>query len=201
LHLSTLRALRRSGPVIAPFGSRAWLTARGVSWVVELRAGEEARIGDVHIIATPASHDRRRRPFGPSADPVGYLVRGSKTIYFAGDTDMFLEMAELRGSVDVALLPIWGWGPSVGPGHLDPEGAAAAAAVIAPTIAIPIHWGTLALPRPARRLADPRRPVRDFIAFAKRYAPSVEVRLLTPGDRTALSQIPAPRSPDRPHPR
>ena len=40
--------------------------------------------------------------------------------------DLFLGMAELRGAIDVALLPIWGWGSSVGAGHLDPQSAAEA---------------------------------------------------------------------------
>jgi L-ascorbate metabolism protein UlaG (beta-lactamase superfamily) len=191
--LPTLRALRRSGPVVAPHGSRSWLATRGVPEVIELRAGEETRTGEVRIIATSASHDGRRRPFGPTADSIGYLIRGSRTVYFAGDTDLFLSMTELRGLVDVALLPVWGWGSRLGEGHLDPASAAAAASLIAPAVAIPIHWGTLALGRPARRAADPRRPARDFVAFASRYAPAVDVRVLSPGDRTLLSDAPQHR--------
>ena len=184
--LPTLRALRLSGPVVAPHGSRTWLVTRGMTEVIELRPGNETSIGDVRIIATPARHDGRRRPFGPAADSIGYLIRGSRAVYFAGDTDLFGSMAELRGLVDVALLPVWGWGSRLGPGHLDPQSAAAAASVIAPAVAIPIHWGTLALGPPARRPADPQRPPRDFVTFASRYAPSVDVRLLSPGDRTAV---------------
>ncbi len=184
--LPSLRALRRSGPVVAPRGSRAWLTARGVADVVELGAGGETMIGSVRIIATSARHDGRRWPFGPSADPVGYVIGGSSGVYFAGDTDLFPAMAELRGWVDAALLPVWGWGTRLGPGHLDPEGAAAAASLVAPSVAIPIHWGTFALGRPAHRPADPGRPAREFAALAERDAPAVEVRLLAPGDRTVL---------------
>ena len=54
-------------------------------------------------------------------------------------------MSELAGSIDLALLPVWGWGPTLGPGHLDPARAATAAALIAPRVAVPIHWGTFAL--------------------------------------------------------
>jgi L-ascorbate metabolism protein UlaG (beta-lactamase superfamily) len=107
-------------------------------------------------------------------------------VYFAGDTDLFAGMAELRGAVDVALLPVWGWGASVGAGHLDPKSAAEAAALIAPAVAIPIHWGTFALARPARRAPDPRRPAREFAELTKRYAPSVDVRVLAPGERMTL---------------
>jgi L-ascorbate metabolism protein UlaG (beta-lactamase superfamily) len=185
--LPSLRALDRSGPVLAPHPAHAWLTARGVRDVRDVRPGAEIRIGHVHITATVAVHDERRRPFGPRAQPVGYLIRGSSSsVYFAGDTDVFLDMAELRGSVDVALLPVWGWGPNLGPGHLDPEGAAAAVALIAPSVVIPIHWGTFALPRPIKRLPDPSRPAYDFQALTARYAPATEVRVLRPGERTAL---------------
>lgn len=184
--LPTLRALDCSGPVLAPFQARAWLNASGVRDVCELRPGAETSVGGLRIAATAAVHDPRRRPFGPAAEPVGYLIRGSRSVYFAGDTDLFEAMSELRRAVGVALLPVWGWGPNVGAGHLDPERAARAAALIAPEVSIPIHWGTFALPRPARRLRDPRRPALEFAEFAKRYAPNVDVRVLAPGDRITL---------------
>ena len=68
--------------------------------------------------------------------------RGSRRLYFAGDTDLFDGMEELGDGLDLALVPIWGWGPSLGSGHLDPEGAARAVALLKPRIAVPIHWGT-----------------------------------------------------------
>ncbi len=60
----------------------------------------------------------------------------------AGDTALFSGMARLAGHVDVALLPVWGWGPRLGKGHLDPRSAAEAVRLIRPRIAVPIHWGT-----------------------------------------------------------
>ena len=53
-------------------------------------------------------------------------------------------MAHLGSGLDVALVPVWGWGPAIGTGHLDPERAARAMQMLQPRIAIPIHWGTLA---------------------------------------------------------
>lgn len=182
----SLRRLGRATPVIAPSGSGRWLRRVGCSHVVELRAGEETRIGRVRILATEARHDARRWPLGPAADPVGYVLAGSESAYFAGDTDLVEELGELRGRIDVALLPVWGWGPSLGPGHLDPERAATAAAMIAPRVAIPIHWGTFALGWPRRPPADPGRPARQFAALAGERAPGVEVRLLRPGGCTEL---------------
>ena len=184
--LPSLRALATSAPVLAPCGAVGWLTRRGLPEVRGLRPGTETEIGDVRVTAVGAVHDRRRRPLGPAADPIGYLVQGSSSVYFPGDTDLFDAMGELHGSVTVALLPVWGWGPRLGPGHLDPERAARAAALIAPEVAIPIHWGTFAPRWPGGRPADPAAPARQFELLAARYAPSVEVRVLAPGERTVI---------------
>jgi len=89
-------------------------------------------------------------------------------------------------ALDVALLPVAGWGPTLGPGHMDPLDAARAAQLIAPRIAIPVHWGTLwpiGLARRRPRLEDPPRLFAERVAS---LAPSVEVRILSPGEGTAL---------------
>jgi L-ascorbate metabolism protein UlaG (beta-lactamase superfamily) len=185
-HLSSLRAVGRRTPIVAPRPAGAWLERHGLTPVSELAPGEETSIAGVRVAATPAAHDRRRHPLGPEAEPVGYLIGGPRAVYFAGDTDLFDEMADLRGSVDIALLPVAGWGPKLGPGHLDPERAARATASISPSVAIPIHWGTFAPGWYLRRLADPERPAREFYRLARRYAPSVQVRILVPGQRTEL---------------
>jgi L-ascorbate metabolism protein UlaG (beta-lactamase superfamily) len=184
--LPTLRAIDRDGPIVAPSAAAGWLNARGLRQVRELAPGDTTTVREVVVRATPAVHDGRRRAGGPAAATLGFVIGGSSSVYFAGDTDLFDAMEELRGMVDVALLPVWGWGPSVGAGHLDPERAAAAAAMISPSVAIPIHWGTFALPRLVRSAMDPTRPVREFEELVRRRAPSVEVRVLTPGRRTQL---------------
>jgi L-ascorbate metabolism protein UlaG (beta-lactamase superfamily) len=57
-------------------------------------------------------------------------------------------------------------------------------ALIAPAVAIPIHWGTFALALIAR--GDLERPAHEFAALASRYAPNVDVRVLAPGQRTIV---------------
>jgi L-ascorbate metabolism protein UlaG (beta-lactamase superfamily) len=79
--------------------------------------------------------------------------------------------------VDVALLPVAGWGPKLGPGHLDPERAARAAALLRPRIAVPIHWGTLRVGRRGAWFTD---PPRTFAAQVADRSPEVEVRVLEP---------------------
>jgi L-ascorbate metabolism protein UlaG (beta-lactamase superfamily) len=183
--LASLRRLERARMVV-PHGAGEWLGERGIPDVTELRPGEELRVGPLRVEATFAAHQGRRHPLGIDVAPVGFVVRGSRTVYFAGDTDLFVAMADLAGTIDVALLPVWGWGRSLGPGHLDPERAAQAAARIAPRVAIPIHWGTFSLPWPYPRPSDPRAPACAFATAVARIAPAVDARVLQPGERVEL---------------
>jgi L-ascorbate metabolism protein UlaG (beta-lactamase superfamily) len=192
-HIGSLRSVGRDVRILAPAGSRRWLATRGFRNVDELACGEHTEIAGVRVRATPAAHEPGRWRTGRGAQPVGFLVSGSLACYFAGDTDIFPAMGQLAGLVDIALLPIAGWGPRVGPGHLDPQRAAEAAASIAPRVAVPIHWGTLALNVRRSRGGDPGEPARRFVELAARLAPEVEVRVLAPGERTELS---APAGPD-----
>lgn len=186
LDLPSLRRLEGSPRIFAPRGAGSWLRRRGLAGVVELQAGEVEHVGSVEIRATAAVHDGRRYPLGPCASPVGYLATGTRSAYFAGDTDLSPHMSELRGQVEVALLPVAGWGPRVGPGHLNPLRAAQAAAAIQPSVAIPIHWGTYVPAWARRRTADALRPAQDFVQLTAGSAPDVEVRLLSPGGSTTL---------------
>jgi L-ascorbate metabolism protein UlaG (beta-lactamase superfamily) len=115
-------------------------------------------------------------------------VRAGACVYFAGDTSLFDGMAELTARpIDVALLPIWGWGPKIGAGHMDPAEAARAAALIRPAVAVPIHYGTY-FPRGigARRHRTFAEPPRRFVAETARLAPDVDVRVVAPGASMAL---------------
>ena len=98
--------------------------------VIEVEAGHSVRVGNADVLAIPAKHEGRRLPTDPRLQTVGFVI-GSRVAFF-GDTDVFEAMAELAGTLDVALLPIWGWGPRVGPGHMNPERAARAAALSGP---------------------------------------------------------------------
>jgi L-ascorbate metabolism protein UlaG (beta-lactamase superfamily) len=183
------RSLRRLGArVIAPRGSARWFARNRLHDVEELQPREETRVGTVRIAATRALHSGRRWHFGADADAVGFVMSGRQACYFAGDTDLYPEMSELAGSIDLALLPVWGWGSRLGPGHLDPPRAARAVSMIVPRVAVPIHWGTFVLGWPARRPPDPALAARRFSKLVSQLVPSVEVRLLMPGARTELAE-------------
>jgi L-ascorbate metabolism protein UlaG (beta-lactamase superfamily) len=186
LDMASLRKLGRRTPLIVPLGASGWLGHRGFADVTELGVGESARVGSLTVTAVEARHDGRRLG-GPRAEPVGYLVRGRRVVYFAGDTGLFAEMANFAPSPDIALVPVAGWGPRLGSGHMSPTDAAKAVALIGPRIAIPVHWGTflrIGLARHHReRLNDAPHRFSDQLAS---LAPDVEVRILTPGQGTEL---------------
>ncbi len=157
-----------------------------VGMETERSADDVAKAGTLTVTAVRARHDGRRLG-GPHAEPLGYLVSGGHTVYFAGDTELFAEMSNLPRPLDAALLPVAGWGPTLGAGHMGPLDAARAASLIEPRIAIPVHWGTLSPlglgRRDRERLGDPPRLFAELLAS---IAPRVKVRILAPGQETNL---------------
>jgi L-ascorbate metabolism protein UlaG (beta-lactamase superfamily) len=188
LDLASLRRLPADCPLIVPAGCGAIARRSGDREVIELAEGDRVPVGDIVVEAVHAAHDGRRNPFGPPVAALGYLFEGPVSVYFAGDTDLFDGMSDLAGRVDVALLPVGGWGPRVPAGHLDPDRAAEAVARIRPRIAVPIHWGTLRA-WGAQRGLDPVTPASSFARAVGRLAPETEVRVLMPGQRLALSAL------------
>ena len=187
LDVPSLRRLRHVGPMIAPRGCAPSLRRAGARKVIELAVGQRCTVGSIGVEAVPADHDGRRHPLGRRIPALGFLIEGPARIYFAGDTDLFDEMAALAGRVDLALLPIWGWGPRLPAGHLNPETAARVVALIRPALAIPIHWGTLrSVGAPSG--AGPQAPALAFAEAVASVAPESEVRILQPGETTELPE-------------
>lgn len=178
----SLRMLGSNTRLIVPRGAGALARRRGFPRVEELEPGETAIVGSITVVATRARHSGFRPPIGPLAPALGYVLAGSKRIYFAGDTDLFVEMADLGHDLDIALLPVSGWGKYLGPGHLDPKRAAEALRLLRPSVAVPIHWGTFG--RIGLRPDETdflTQPPHLFAEHAARVAPQVEVRVLPPG--------------------
>ena len=157
-----------------------------VAWI--LAPGDSAAVGGVRITATEANHPPSGRRFERASRAVGFELAGQRRIYFAGDTDLFDGMEAIGGgALDLALLPIWGWGTSIGAGHLDPERAARAAALLSPWVVVPIHWGTLYPLGLARLRPEPlRSPAREFATWMRELAPQSELRVLAPGAATSV---------------
>lgn len=190
LDLPTLARIDRATPLIGPPGLERLVRKLGFADVREVQVQEAVDVGSLTIRATPADHDGRRLKTGAAVESLGFVLEGGGArVYFAGDTDLFSGM-EALAPIDLALIPVWGWGATLGAGHLDPRRAAEAVTRIKPRVAVPIHWGTFLPVGRRRRLGHLlERPPREFAAFAASQAPATEVRVLEPGEST---DVPAP---------
>ena len=182
LDLPSLDRLDHSTTVVVPRGLGATLRKRGFAHVVEVDEGDEMSVGALTVRATHADHSGSRPPLIRHAAALGYVLAGSRSVFFPGDTDIFPEMDGLVPDLDVALIPVWGWGASLGPGHLNPSRAAEAVALLKPRVAIPIHWGTFVPLHRSKRAPFLRAPVEEFVRAARNKAPDVDVRVLNPGE-------------------
>jgi L-ascorbate metabolism protein UlaG (beta-lactamase superfamily) len=183
----SLRRIPGKPTVIVPRGFGRMAAKLDLGPVEEVEPGDRLTIDRVRFSVVEALHSGRREPFGPVGPAIGCVIEGSRTVYFPGDTDLFPAMGELAGLLDLALLPVWGWGPTIGEGHMNPERAAQAAAILRPRLAVPIHWGTF-YPAGLRRLAPVpfETPGPAFASAAARLAPEVPVRIMAPGESFEL---------------
>jgi L-ascorbate metabolism protein UlaG (beta-lactamase superfamily) len=182
LDLPSLDRFDRTAQVIVPAGAGGLLRRRGFRFVREVAAGDEVDLGEVAVRVTYAEHASSRRMGTARTPAVGYVIAGSRSVYFAGDTDVF-EGMDSFGRIDVALLPVAGWGPRLPAGHLDPARAVRALELIKPGIAVPIHWGTYA---PWGRPSGFATPAGTFADLAASVTPAVDVRILRPGESCPL---------------
>jgi L-ascorbate metabolism protein UlaG (beta-lactamase superfamily) len=196
LHLDHMDppSLKLLGPatrLIVPAGAGRVFRGLGFDRVEELRPEGFTSVGGVTISGTPALHTGQRFPGGPDADCLGFLLRGDYHVYFAGDTALFPGMEDLGGPaadpLDLALLPVWGWGPRLGENHLTPESAAESLSLLRPRRVVPIHWGTLhPLGMGWLKPGFLTRPPRDFAQHAALVAPGVCVHVVRPGQSLSL---------------
>jgi L-ascorbate metabolism protein UlaG (beta-lactamase superfamily) len=144
--VGSLRMLR-GVPLMSDPANVAWLRRRNLEPAHPLGDDWVHVASGVEVRQVPAVHGHRPMPHRPNAAN-GHLVRGpSATVWIAGDTELYPEMEALPelagGRIDVAVVPIWGWGPRLSGGHLSPEQAARAVAMTRARHAVPVHWGTL----------------------------------------------------------
>ena len=190
LDVRSLRSWRAAAASSRPQGAGRLLRRIGFAQIDEVMPGDRITVGDATVTALAAVHDGRRRPLGATVATLGYEIAGAQRVYFAGDTELFDGMRSFAGRFDVALLPVWGWGPSLGPGHMDPLGAAQAVAIVRPAVAVPIHWGTFfPVGLEALRGSALVEPPRVFARHVAELAPEVEVRVLAPGDELLLGRV------------
>jgi L-ascorbate metabolism protein UlaG (beta-lactamase superfamily) len=183
LDLGSLRRLDRSIPLVVPRGAKRIVRRCAFEDVREVVPGDVFHVGGLRVDVVEAAHGTVRRILGSPVPALGFVLRGSKSVYIAGDTDLFDGMAALA-PLDVALLPVAGWGSKLGPGHLDPRRAAEALLLLRPRLAVPVHFGTFKTPFAP---TPDDAPAVAFAEAAAELAPEVEVRILRPGETLVLT--------------
>ncbi len=107
-----------------------------------IEAGKTLNLDSMKIWAVPAYNINKE--FHPKSEGwLGYIIKiGNLIIYHAGDTDLIPEMKKLseysKAGNFIALLPVGGTYT------MNAEEAAEATSVIKPSLAVPIHYGSVA---------------------------------------------------------
>ena len=138
-------AQRFSCPVVAQVEVRGWLSTKGLEDDMRQspNKGGTVRFGDVRATLTDANHSSsafENDVFVYLGEPCGVVFRldDGPTIYFAGDTNVFGDMALIKRiyAPDIAVLPIGD--------HftMGPDEAAVAAELVGAARIVPSHYGT-----------------------------------------------------------
>ncbi|GAB2539569.1 MBL fold metallo-hydrolase [Nocardia heshunensis] len=156
----------------------------GFTNVTGLEEWQETEIGGVTITAVPGKH---------GVHEVTFVLRaGADAVYFAGDTLLIPELAEIPerlGHMSLALLPTNGL--HVRPAHnmqvvMNAEEAAQLTAILAPEVAIPHHYAFTKGWLGDRLITSSDRDPRHFLEAARKLAPDTTVRIIEPGVRVEL---------------
>jgi L-ascorbate metabolism protein UlaG (beta-lactamase superfamily) len=179
-------------PVLSAPANAHWLRSHGVLGIgVPEGVAWTVPGTDVRVVPVAAVHGDRPMPHRPNAAVGFVLVAGDLRVWFAGDTAPHPGMARIReiagGTIDLALVPVGGWGPRLSGGHMDPAQAARVVATVGARWAVPVHWGTLHAPV-SRHLPpgwmDAAGPA--FAAAVARQAHPSRVHVLAPGTAVRL---------------
>lgn len=137
------KIIKEGTRIVVPADCQSTITKFDVPIKMEIiEPGQEIEIGDLKVFAFPSYNIDKH--FHPKEEGwVGYVIKTEGVIiYHSGDTDVIPEMQKLTGYKQqdkefIALLPVGGRYT------MNAEEAAEAAKIIKPTLAIPMHWGSL----------------------------------------------------------
>lgn len=139
--------------VVVPVGLADSLREFGFKEIRELTWGETTRLEALGVTAVPAVHFSGRGFFDKNTTLwAGFILSGrTGNLYFAGDTgyhdQVFKQIREAFGPVDVALVPIGAYEPGnlMRDIHVNPEEAVAIGRDLGAKTLVAMHWGTIVL--------------------------------------------------------
>ena len=156
--------------VVAPVELAYWLGTQGVENRLDPNKGGTVAVDDVRFTMTNAHHSSSNNDGEYMGEPCGIVIRAEgKSLYFAGDTCVFGDMA-LIGSLykpDLAVLPIGDYYT------MGPEEAALALELLGVERCVPCHWGTFP-------------PLVGRPDKLQELAPDVKVEMIEPGQSVTV---------------
>jgi N-acyl-phosphatidylethanolamine-hydrolysing phospholipase D len=168
---------------IVPLKLDEWFMDAGIDKVTALDWWETYQKDDLSIQAVRAQHWSNRTMFDKNYYLwCGYVMESNKQkVYFAGDTgycEVFKEIGERCGPIDLALIPIGAYNPRwmMKNQHIDPYEAVQIMQDIKAKKSMAIHWGTF-------KLTD--EPVMEPVQFLKE---ALEKAKLDPNCFVAVKQ-------------
>jgi L-ascorbate metabolism protein UlaG (beta-lactamase superfamily) len=151
LDKSTIKKLLKNDPVfVVPLGLKNFFTKLGAKEVYELDWWESTSLGGIKYTLLPAQHWSRRigQP-GGSTLWGGFLIEGTKTVYFSGDSGYFIGFEEFgkRYEIDYAIVGVGAYEPRwfMHYVHLNVDEFFRAADDLGAEITIPMHLGVIKL--------------------------------------------------------
>ena len=130
-----------------------------------IEPNKEFSLGNLRISTIPSYNIDK--PFHPKEEGwLGYILKFDDTIiYHAGDTDLIPEFQKLTGHKSnikefIALLPVGGRFT------MTAEEAAEAARIIKPTLAIPMHYGSV---------AGSEEDAKEFVSLCNEFGINAEI--------------------------
>jgi L-ascorbate metabolism protein UlaG (beta-lactamase superfamily) len=140
----TVRLNQKFGcPVVAQVELRGWLTGQGAASdgsAHSINKGGTARIGDVAVTLTSANHSSSAGDGTYLGESCGMVLEidDSPTLYFAGDTNVFGDMALIRRIYEPAVVVL-----PIGDHYtMGPREAAVALELLGAARCVPCHYGT-----------------------------------------------------------
>lgn len=160
--------------VIAIAETADYLAKKGLD-TIDLDFGGSINVKGTEYTLVPAVHSNSIEEgdnIVEAGDPGGFIVTDGKTVYHAGDTAVFGDMALIRElyAPEVALLPIGGRYT------MDSKAALLAVKLIQPRVVIPMHYNTK---------DKIRADVKAFKAAVEKET-DTRVMIMNPGDTIDL---------------
>jgi len=158
--------IKKGTKILVTADSQSKITRMDIPVDIQIvEPNQELNFGELKISTLPAYN--LDKPYHPKEEGwVGFLIKMNEiVIYHAGDTDFIPEMQKLTGhnqqnKTFIALLPIGG------KFTMNAEEAAEAAKLIKPSLAIPMHYGTI--------IGD-NKDAEEFVKLCKENGTEAEI--------------------------